>query len=220
MDNDDSFNPHKEKWYVVWKGRKPGIYNSWEDCSRQVRGFPNALFVSKNSEDDAKEAFMNPPSSKKPRLSSSSSSKKLIRNCTYPCIISDGSCFGSNISYVEYRCVLLETNDSQKIILGSFGPFPNGTNNIGEYLGLVYALIWASFFSFKGTIYSDSEVAIDWVKNRKANSQMTNIGQILSKSIDLANNFLLNGTSDHLLPNIQRWNTHEWGENPADFNRK
>lgn len=28
----------KEKKYVVYKGREPGIYDTWEDASRQVLG--------------------------------------------------------------------------------------------------------------------------------------------------------------------------------------
>lgn len=30
--------------YVVWNGRKPGVYESWDECSKQVNGFKNATF--------------------------------------------------------------------------------------------------------------------------------------------------------------------------------
>ena len=26
-------------WYVVYKGRAPGVYDDWEDCRRQVHRF-------------------------------------------------------------------------------------------------------------------------------------------------------------------------------------
>ena len=29
----------KQKFYVVWKGKKPGIYTSWEECKKQIENF-------------------------------------------------------------------------------------------------------------------------------------------------------------------------------------
>ena len=34
------------KYYVVWKGRNPGVYDSWEECKAQTDGFPGATFKS------------------------------------------------------------------------------------------------------------------------------------------------------------------------------
>ena len=45
------------KYYVVWRGREPGIYRTWEACQQQVAGFPCALFKSFKSEDEAKAEF-------------------------------------------------------------------------------------------------------------------------------------------------------------------
>ena len=28
-------------WYVVYRGRRPGVYNSWRTCQDQVAGFSN-----------------------------------------------------------------------------------------------------------------------------------------------------------------------------------
>ena len=28
-----------KKWYVVYKGKVPGVYEHWEDCLKQVNGF-------------------------------------------------------------------------------------------------------------------------------------------------------------------------------------
>lgn len=49
------------KYYVVWRGREPGIYRTWEACQQQVAGFPCALYKSFKSEDEAKAAFANAP---------------------------------------------------------------------------------------------------------------------------------------------------------------
>lgn len=34
----------KKNWYVVKKGKTPGIYSTWEECREQVIGFPGALY--------------------------------------------------------------------------------------------------------------------------------------------------------------------------------
>jgi ribonuclease HI len=35
-----------KKYYAVRNGRNPGIYESWEDCQKQVSGFPNNAYKS------------------------------------------------------------------------------------------------------------------------------------------------------------------------------
>eukprot|EP00850_Spirogloea_muscicola_P000139 SM000001S04541 [mRNA] locus=s1:864280:866961:+ [translate_table: standard] len=47
----------KRKFYAVRAGRQPGIYDSWEACERQVRGFSGTQFKSFASRADA-EAFV------------------------------------------------------------------------------------------------------------------------------------------------------------------
>lgn len=50
----------KPKYYVVWKGHNPGVYNSWNECQRQTSGFPEASFRSFESLAEAEAAFKNP----------------------------------------------------------------------------------------------------------------------------------------------------------------
>ena len=45
------------KFYVVWRGRKPGIYKSWIGCKEQVDEFSGARFKSFGSEQEAEIAF-------------------------------------------------------------------------------------------------------------------------------------------------------------------
>lgn len=47
------------KFYAVKKGRKPGIYMSWDACKAQVMGFPNARHKGFKTKAEA-EAFLNP----------------------------------------------------------------------------------------------------------------------------------------------------------------
>lgn len=48
--------PKKSKWYVVWIGRIPGIYPSWEKCREQVEGFPGSRYRAYDTLADARTA--------------------------------------------------------------------------------------------------------------------------------------------------------------------
>ncbi len=48
----------KKKYYAVRKGRKPGIYTSWEEAEKQVKGFSNPDYKGFENLQDAK-AYMN-----------------------------------------------------------------------------------------------------------------------------------------------------------------
>lgn len=50
-----------DKWYVVWRGHKPGVYSSWDKAEPQIRGYSGALHRSFSSKEEAREAFKNPP---------------------------------------------------------------------------------------------------------------------------------------------------------------
>ncbi len=43
------------KFYVVKNGKKPGIYNTWEECKSQVYGYPGAIYKSFKTLDEANE---------------------------------------------------------------------------------------------------------------------------------------------------------------------
>ena len=43
----------KKKFYAVAIGKKPGVYTSWEDCAKQVHGFPNNKYKGFKSRQEA-----------------------------------------------------------------------------------------------------------------------------------------------------------------------
>lgn len=51
----------KRKYYVVWVGREPGIYEDWDDCLEQVDGFPGARYKAFDSSTAAAIAFRGDP---------------------------------------------------------------------------------------------------------------------------------------------------------------
>jgi ribonuclease HI len=44
-------------FYVVWKGRRPGVYETWDEARAQVEGFPGALYRKFKTLEDALAAF-------------------------------------------------------------------------------------------------------------------------------------------------------------------
>ncbi|XLR43270.1 hypothetical protein HN51_027310 [Arachis hypogaea] len=51
---------NEDKHYVVWKGREPGIYKSWDDANAQVNGYSRNSFKGFDSYPEAKEAYNRP----------------------------------------------------------------------------------------------------------------------------------------------------------------
>jgi len=47
----------KQKYYVVWKGRKTGIFTTWTECEKQVKGFVGAEFKAFESLKEAESAL-------------------------------------------------------------------------------------------------------------------------------------------------------------------
>ena len=46
----------KHKYYVVWKGRRPGIYSSWPEAEKQVKGAVGAEYKAFGSLQEAETA--------------------------------------------------------------------------------------------------------------------------------------------------------------------
>lgn len=55
------------KFYAVKNGKRPGIYISWDECEKQVKGFPNAIFKGFEAEAEAYEFLNDAPLIKEPK---------------------------------------------------------------------------------------------------------------------------------------------------------
>ena len=211
-------NVAKQKFYVVWQGREPGIFEKWDDCRRSVEGFPDPKYKSFETYDEAVKAFSNKSSAyirknKKPEEQSFKSAftdHKPDMNA----IAVDAACSG-NPGMMEYRGVDLKTKD----LLFHKGPYFDGTNNIGEFLAIVHALALLKKQNANLIIYSDSRTAITWVKNKKANTKLehTKRNDELFDLIKRAEGWL--NKNSYFTP-VLKWETQKWGEIPADFGRK
>ncbi len=215
----------KNKYYVVWQGKEPGIYTSWEDCKEQVYGFSDAKYKSFRSQAAAEAAFTSPPPSNKqeklkleePSLEVDLFPNLVVTQPIMPCLCVDAACSG-NPGKMEYRGVWVGDNDTQAVWFHR-GIFEDATNNIGEFLALVHGLAQLKKDNSPLPIYSDSRTAQAWVRNKKAKTKLepTAKNAVLFELIRRAEHWLQNNT---YTTRIMKWDTERWGEIPADFGRK
>lgn len=225
---------YDKRFYAVFTGRQPGVYDDFNDAMEQVDGFEGAVFKSYDSPQEAAEAFR--------RFESRSDSRQigaLLMNATehqaaprkpdrietktdyfaFPEIdlngwAVDASCMG-NPGVMEYRGVELMTGRE----LFRVGPFKKGTNNIGEFLAIVHALALMAQRGERHTVYSDSVSGMAWVRNRKVKTQLKRdaatepVFRMMERALVWLN------THRYDVP-IRKWDTDRWGEVPADFDRK
>ncbi len=202
---------------MVWEGRKKGIFEDWATCKTQIDFYPNAKYKSFSSLNEAEEAFKKKPIFQthiKP-IVKVQKSLNLHTHYIKDSLAVDAACSG-NPGILEYQGVYTKTK--QRLFYG--GPFPQGTNNIGEFLAIVHGLIFlANNNKLDTPIYSDSKTAISWVKKKKANTTLpkNKTNQLLFEKVEKAEDWLLSHT--YLNP-ILKWDTERWGEIPADFGRK
>jgi ribonuclease HI len=205
----------KQKYYVVWKGRKPGIFTSWAECEQQVKGFVGAEFKAFGSLAEAESAYKSRYEAYKGKSSSLGKWKESGDPPILPSICVDAACNGSP-GKMEYRGVY--TDSGEEIFRA--GPYPDGTNNVGEFLAIVHALTWLAKHDRKLPIYSDSENGISWVYTGVCKTKLKHTGRnaVIFSLIHSAENWLAENELDD--DAVMKWDTAEWGENPADFGRK
>lgn len=207
----------QKKFYVVWKGKKPGIYNTWKECQQMISGYKNAQYKSFTTFEDAQKAYNNPYQAYKGRKKKSSLSAAEIAALgpiNFHSIAVDAASSG-NPGKMEYRGVDTKT----KKVLFHVGPFVQGTNNVGEFLAIVHGLAFLKLHKSDRILYSDSRIAINWVRRKKCNTKLQPQpkNKKLFELIKRAESWLKN--NDYTTP-IAKWETMAWGEIPADFGRK
>lgn len=225
------------KYYVVWNGRQPGVYDNWGDAEEQILNFPGAKFKSFSSAADAAQAFRGGDDDSNPadlgtiliaasehrsvgsphneqRTTYNASAYKQNPDIDQTAWAVDASCMG-NPGIMEYRGVELASGRE----LFKVGPFQDGTNNIGEFLAIVHALAEMHRRNEWHNIYSDSKTAMAWVRNRQVKTQLKQTDRN-AKLFELLGRGLV-WIRSHTWPvKIMKWQTELWGEIPADFGRK
>jgi len=233
-----------KKYYVVWKGRTPGIYDNWEACKKEVEGFQGALYKGFPDRASAEAAYAKgfagfektengtPKGSPTEREVKRKTESSLLSVLHFPFstfIAVDAACSG-NPGKMEYqgKYVVLGTESEPPLVTDLFKSpvFENGTNNIGEFLAIVHALAWQKQKRTFYPIYSDSVNAQKWVREKKCRTKLqpNEKNAYLFELIERAENWLRENDgwikeNSATIP-VLKWKTEIWGEIPADFGRK
>ncbi len=208
----------KSKFYVVWQGRTPGVYDSWHDCEAQVKG-TDAKYKGFATRAEAEQALsdgwkahisFSPATQSKPVPSRSSAATQPV----LPALAVDAACSG-NPGVLEFRGVIADTGTQ----VFHRGPYQRGTNNIGEFLAIVLGLAYLKAHNLPWVLYSDSKTAISWIRQKQCKTKLdwNDKNQDLLLAVRAAEKWLIENT--YTTP-IYKWDTDAWGEIPADFGRK
>lgn len=221
----------KQKYYVVWQGKKPGIYTDWDECKEQVHGVVGAQYKSFDSMQEAEQAIRLPyksvvssntsPASKVSQasvLTIDENGMTAIKPGTenapiLDALAVDAACSG-NPGIMEYQGIYIPTRTQVFHYRAE-----RGTNNIGEFLAIVHGLSYLKKHHLNQIIYSDSANAISWVRQKQCKSKLAEDASTaeLWDYIHRAENWL---RTNSYTTEIRKWDTDHWGEIPADFGRK
>ena len=210
----------KQKYYVVWSGKQPGIYTDWEECSKQVTGVVGAKYKSFDTMELAQEALRIGPeiaASLKTNVDELGMTAIKPKANVPPPILNalavDAACSG-NPGVMEYQGVYVANRERIFHYKAS-----KGTNNIGEFLAIVHGLSYLKKHKLDIILYSDSVNAINWVKQKQCRSKLAYNDETaaLWDYVHRAEAWLEQNT---YTTEIRKWDTDNWGEIPADFGRK
>ncbi len=209
----------KKKYYTVWKGHKTGIFEKWDDCKAQIKDYQGAQYKSFETFEAAKKALNGNykdyiGKSKNFKSGLSEVQLKKIGQPNFNSISVDAASSG-NPGIMEYRGV--DTKSTKQLFIQ--GPFPEGTNNIGEFLAIVHGLAFLKKHDSQRFIYTDSKIAMSWIRKKTCNTKLprNSKNEKLFELVDRAVNWLKTNSYE---TTIVKWETKAWGEIPADFGRK
>ncbi|HEP8970288.1 TPA: viroplasmin family protein [Pseudomonas aeruginosa] len=145
-----------KKFYVVWRGRKTGIFTDWASCERQTKGFKGAKFKSFETLAEAEKAFQTPLSQattakrpNQPKPSANQPKAKLTKLAVAPapqqlpaevCIYADGACQG-NPGQAGSGLAIYRKDELCELWFGLYDPY--ATNNTAELKAFHHALLAA-----------------------------------------------------------------------------
>lgn len=214
----------RQRYYVVWAGREPGIYTTWAECKAQTEGHSGARYKSFGTREEAEQAYASPPapihrgSHRRASLQNPPDYRQdtvlpLPKEVSADAWAVDAACSG-NPGMMEYRAVDLSSGAEVFHLQPTWG-----TNNIGEFLAIVHALALIKQKGLDKAIYTDSRNALLWIKAKQCKTKLarTRKSERVYDFIARAERWLKSNEWD---TRILKWSTSKWGEIPADFGRK
>ncbi|PPE04422.1 ribonuclease H [Entomoplasma ellychniae] len=148
------------KYYSVKKGKKIGIYKTWEECQAQILNFKGAIYKSFSTWEEA-EAWLHD----KPKNVLKQKSETLIIDMNHAIAYSDGSFLKSNKTYSYGAVVLWNTREFHFSKRFDDSQETSMWNVSGELEGAKRAMLFAFANNIKHlTLYHDYEGIAKWAK--------------------------------------------------------
>jgi len=198
------------KRYTVWEGKESWVFADWKTVETLVKGFKWAKYKWFSSKIEAEQALWEGRERYyQPEKKRNEKELPFLKES----IAVDAAC--SSASWImEYQGIDL-VSWSQVFHFS----FPHGTNNIGEFLGIVHGLSYLKEKKSDYNLYSDSKIAINWVHEGKCKTNLPHTAETekLFELIKRAEQWLSENSYE---TQILKRKTEEWWEIPADFGRK
>ena len=180
-----------KKYYAVRVGLTPGIYLTWTDCERQVKGYPGAQYKSFPTEAEARQFVYGDSTVGSPVVASSSGAKGRTKGRSKVCATKDNSPFAHDTA--ELIAFIDGSFNKQRGIVGSGGviiadgeeiEFSTGTrekifrdywNVSGELLAAIHVVKYAIEKRYQScSLYYDYMGIEMWATGRwKTNNPLT-----------------------------------------------
>ncbi|KAF5384883.1 hypothetical protein D9615_001108 [Tricholomella constricta] len=181
-----------QKFYAVQDGRETGVFLTWNECERHIKGYPGAKFKSFSNAADA-EAFVSgapstAPSTSKHSPSSASTSKSKGKKRAMPqdvkdesgwdVVYCDGACKGNGkVNSIAGVGVWWEENDPRNIAERCPG---DQTNNRAELIAIIRMLETTPSSKTPLLVKTDSQYTIkcfyEWLPKWADNGYRTSTG--------------------------------------------
>lgn len=142
--------------YVVWVGREPGIYRTWEECKAQTDRFEGARFKRFNTPSDAETAFAQWPKSRQPVTQVKVEPSKPLNDYHYT-LFCDGGCHPNPGASGTGLAVMMGGN-IKELWYGFHEA--EGTNNRAELVGMIKGLEYCASLRSQGYISGTRKAAI------------------------------------------------------------
>ncbi len=234
------------KYYVVWRGYAPGIYDSWEEAEIQISGYPDASYRAFKSLEAATEAYregfdkeglikelqrqmqqgtaieFDPEATAKPQPApaqpTAPAPSPQPQQAATPYLL-DAIAVDAACSGNPGPMEYRGVHIRTGQQLFHVGPLQGGTNNIGEFLAIVHGMAMQEKQGTLLPLYSDSVNAQKWVRTGICKTQLAETPETahIFDMIRRAETWL---RTHRFRVNVYKWETKLWGEIPADFGRK
>lgn len=156
------------KYYAVRKGINVGIYETWEECQKNTKGFHGAEYKKFKSKEDAEKYL------RFNEVQDENSKITLLSGKGEANVFTDGS-YNKKLNYSSYGVVFIGENGNESFSSGSLEDVYGSKNVTGEIEGVKEAISKAIHFKYsKLRIFYDYEGIEKWaIKEWKAKKQIS-----------------------------------------------